>query len=218
MPNLVLSKRTFMLFSTSINDVSPIGTAFGIAKPGLVLTADHVVGNHPPQSLVLACTYYSPLYMASVQRIERHPDADVAALFVGEKDAERLEHFEIGVPSDMYSGYADYPLAEEVLAYGFPMMGNEKPIPPRMMKGHIQARYAYTSPPRYRYHAYELAFPAFPGLSGSPVFCDLTNRNAAVAVVTSSIAYSSQIGEDTTKADWAIGASLPPLVDWLQSL
>ena len=219
MADLILPKRTFMLFSDPHGPaLPPIGTAFGYAKPGLLLTADHVVENHPPQDLFIICTYYSPLYMASVQRIERHPEADVAALFIGEEAAERLEHFEIGRPSDLYPGYTEYPLAQDVLAYGFPMLGNETPIPPRMMKGHIQAQYEYTSSPHYRYHAYELAFPAFPKLSGSPVFCDSANRGSAIAVVTSSIGYSSQVGEDVTRADWAVGASLLPLIDWIQSL
>ena len=213
--NISLSKRTFMLFS--VDPTVPIGTCFGIRKQSLVLTAEHVVSDRSHSSLIVVCTGHSSLTHCPVRRVERHPDADVAALIIDKNEA--LEHFDIGIPSDVYKGYQDYPLAEDVLAYGFPMLGTEKPIRSRMMKGHIQAHYVYTdAEERYRYRAYELAFPAFPGMSGSPVFQDFHNRNAAIAIVTDSISYSSETGNEVTRSDWAIGAALHPLSDWLESL
>ena len=87
----------------------------------------------------------------------------------------------------------------------------EKPILPRMMKGHIQSKRQHKG-----YAAYELAFPAFPGFSGSPVFRD-HNRNVVVAIVTSSTTYAHPGERMLPRADWALGAALPPLAEWLGS-
>ena len=90
-----------------------------------------------------------------------------------------------------------------------------------MMKGHIQSSYQYETGPesdrKYRYTAHELGFPAFPGLSGAPVFRDLA-RQEVIALVTNRISYSTQLGDDATRAYWALGASLVPLRGWLNSL
>ena len=99
-------------------------------------------------------------------------------------------------------------------------MGVEKPIPPRLMKGHIQRRFQYRDQ-RYNYSSYELGFPAFHGQSGSPVFLDnLTPhaRNKVVGVVTRWISFRSEIQGDVAEALWAIGASLYPLSDWIKEL
>lgn len=200
--------------------VQPIGTCFGAERPGLILTADHVVKDLEPRLLVAVCTQYSEFVYCYIEKVERHPNADVAALFIGRiKNENPLEFFDIGIPSDEYKGYNDCPLALDVLAYGFPNLGIEKPIPPRMMQGHIQAQYEYTDRQHdYRYHAYELAFPAFPGLSGSPVFGHLRNRTRVIAIVTNRISYSTEQANHKTEAHWAVGAALHPLVGWLKSL
>jgi len=65
-------------------------------------------------------------------------------------------------------------LSDDMLAYGFPLAGNGKPINSRMLKGHMQAIYG---------NAYELSFPAFPGLSGPPVFRDWGKRSFAIGIV-----------------------------------
>ena len=95
-------------------------------------------------------------------------------------------------------------------------MANERPINPRLMKAHIQSQYSYASEP-YEYLAYELAFPAFPGVSGSPVLRD-SARNEVIGIVTEGIHYTSQLGDDRTEASWAIAAALPPLNDWVHEL
>ena len=221
--NIALGKRAFMLFrardglGTSIGP--PIGTAFGVAKPGLVITADHVVQGVDVGSLRVACTYYSPVECFLVDKMERHPTADVTALILRKgSNLDLLEHFNVGRPSDVYDGYADFPLAEDILAYGFPMVGAEKPVRPRMMKGHIQAKYEHANA-MYRYGAYELSFPAFPGLSGSPVFCDWHDRaSAAIGVVTDRISYSTEQNNQETKAYLAVAATLHLMIDWIESL
>ena len=86
------------------------------------------------------------------------------------------------------------------------------------MKGHIQAKYEHANA-MYRYGAYELSFPAFPGLSGSPVFCDWHNRaSAAIGVVTDRISYSTEQNNQETKAYLAVAATLHLMIDWIESL
>ena len=207
--SISLAKRVFMLFDVN----GPLGTGFRICRPNLVLTAAHVINEHSPAEVRVVSTYFSPAKIFTPTRIERHPKADVAALFLDEEEAAQaaLECFDLGVPSSDYPGFSDYPLAEDVLAYGFPVIADEKPIPPRMMKGHIQSKRQYEG-----YAAYELAFPAFPGLSGSPVFRD-HNRNVVVAIVTTSTTYAHRETRMRPRADWALGAALPPLAEWLGS-
>ena len=223
--SIELHKRIFMLFrllerSTLPGNTIPIGTAFGVLRPGLVLTANHVVRGIDVGSLLVVCTHYSKFVRCFVDRVESHPEADVAALFVGRVlNPNPLEHFSIGLPSEVYPQYNDFPLAEDILAFGFPMVGNERPINPRMMKGHIQARYEHKSPDgRYRYSAYELSFPAFPGLSGAPVFRDWNKRDAAIGIVTDRISYFTEQGDHETKAYLALAAALHPIADWIKSL
>lgn len=221
---LQLNKRTFMLFRLP-NDLVPgsrsmlIGTAFGVLRPGLLLTADHVVRDLDARSLLILCTYYRRV-KCHIHRVESHPEADVAALFLGRmSNPKPLEHFSIGFPWDVYEGYEDFPLAEDVLAYGFPMVGTEKPISPRMMKGHIQSKYEHASNDgRYRYSAYELSLPAFPCLSGAPVFRDLNKRDAAIGIVTDRISYVTEQGDHETRAYLSLAAPLHPITDWIRSL
>lgn len=223
--NIAGAKRTFMIFRIQVggaipDNAMPIGTAFGVSRPGLLLTADHVVRDVDIRSLLVVCTFYNTLVHCHVDKVESHPEADVAALLLGRMiDPRPLEHFGIGLPADAYSGYSDFPLAEDVLSYGFPMVGNERPIRPRMMKGHIQAIYEHTSSnSSYRYHAYELSFPAFPGLSGAPVFRDWNKRDLAIGIVTDRVSYFTEQGGHETKAYLALAAALHPITNWIESL
>lgn len=84
------------------------------------------------------------------------------------------------------------------------------------MQGHIQAQYRYRVPP-YEYDAIELPFPAFPGQSGSPAIRDWA-RQECIGVVTESVRYATELGDDRTEAHWTIAASLAPIGDWLESL
>ena len=122
-----------MLFSPDCP--CPIGTGFGITKPGIVLTANHVVKDY--KHIHVVSTFYNPLLICKVNKVINHPSADVSALIV--EKTKPLEYFIIGRPP---KGYKDFPLGEDVVSYGFPML-KEKPIPPRMMKGHIQRQFQY---------------------------------------------------------------------------
>ena len=212
MSNFVPARRVFMVFGATPTNVHPIGTAFGVAKTGLLLTASHVVEGKPKSGLRVCCTGYSERLVQRVDRIIPHPEADIAALML-EPD-ERFEHFEVGTPPE---GYDDFPLGEDVLSYGYPPL--EKPVQPRLMKGHIQCHFRHHQD-GYDYSALELAFPSFPGQSGSPIFLDM-NRNAVIGVVTCSTAYESREEGDTMPSafgSWAVGATLTPLAGWVDSI
>lgn len=214
--DITLSKRVFLLFD--MNELRPLGTAFRICSPSLILTAAHVIdGYSSAEEVGVISTHSSPVRLFSLTRIEKHPAADVAALFIDEEKATQaeLECFNLGIPSNDYTGYSDYPLAETILAYGFPILPaipGEEPPGPRMMKGHIQSKRQYGG-----YTAYELAFPAFNGMSGSPVFRDAV-RNTVVGIVTASVSYFSSQDRTRPRSDWALGAALPPLTEWIRSL
>lgn len=220
--NITLSKRVFMIFqaidprkpSRPQEYIPAIGTGFGILKQGIVLTAHHVIKSVPKNQLFVGSTFYSPLLIYKIDKVIKHPKADVSALIIKAEKEKPLEYFKIGKPPH---GFDDFPLAEDVLSYGFPIMPNEKPIHPRMMKGHIQKQYLYKDT-EYCYQAYELGFPAFHGQSGSPVFPDFQKRDTVIGIVTRSISFSSEQGNTSANASWAIGASLISIQDWIESL
>ena len=84
------------------------------------------------------------------------------------------------------------------------------------MRGHLQASYVYRADP-YEYSAFELPFPAFPGQSGSPVIRDWA-REEVIGLITESVRYSTELGEDRTEAHRTIATSLAPLADWTELL
>ena len=184
--NINLAKRVFMILGENAGG-PPIGTGFNVLRPELVLTADHVVQG---QSRVLVVNTSDPkLQILPSSRIITHPTADIAAIILPAGIWHDAEYFELGIPP---SGYPDFPLGEEIASYGYPQMGVEKPIPPRLMKGHLQRRFQF-SDQHYTYSSYELGFPAFHGQSGSPVFLDNLTPNArskALAIVTRWISFT----------------------------
>ena len=214
--------RVFMIFALQVSDdvvsdVVPAGTGFTMLRRNLVLTAAHVAKACLPKIPIVVDTSGNELRYPSVKDVVFHPDADVAALIVERDDGDCLR------PAKREK---DYYLGDEVLSYGFPMLGTEKPIPGRLMKGHIQRIFhhrGFTHGEEYAYEAYELAFPAFPGQSGAPVILDnlrvTSPRRHAVGIVTRSASYSSgRGGAPDAEGHWAIGASLDAISDWLQGL
>lgn len=199
----------------------PIGTGFGLKRSGLVLTADHVVRGR--SNVLVVNTYGSALQMVPSSRIIPHHTADVAAIILPTDIWHSAEYFELGTPPPEYF---DFPLGEEVLTYGYPQMGVEKPIPPRLMKGCIQRQTEYKRQfgnrnQPYCYPCHELSFPAFHGQSGSPVVLDNFTpdaRNKVIGVVTDYISFTSENKEDLLGASWSIAASLIPLADWIEKL
>ena len=211
----MIHKWTFMLFTPQ---GAPCGTGFAVLRPDVIITAGHVVEPYLPDPPRVVDTSQDRLRYLEVEKVVRHPSADVAALIVknGVEGCFRVAELS-----------KDYYLGDEVISCGFPLVGVEKPIPRRVMKGHIQMVFHRRSrvDSGYEYKAYELAFPAFPGQSGAPVILDnlrvLNPRQYAVAVVTESVSYSSLPGDSavaTAMGYWAVGAALDAISDWLREL
>ena len=194
-----------------------LGTAFRICRPNVVLTATHVIEGNNFADLYVSVPSLEGRTSLTPTRIVKHLEADVAAMFFKEADTAELECFNLGVLSNDRPDFTKYPIGEDISSFGFPKLKN--PTGPRMMKGHIQAHFQAEgeSYGGYRYAAYELAFPAFSGMSGSPVLRE-QNRHTVIGVVTASTTYASLGDRMNTRADWAVGAALPPLTEWLEVL
>ena len=206
-----LTERVFLLYSEQTE--YPIGTCIGVTKPGLLLTAQHTLEG-TPESHVRAISVEQQPHAWRIQGVAHHPEADVSALYV-HQGSTPLGYFGM-FPTNLGISYTEFALGDDVASFGYPLLANEQPINPRLMKAHIQSCYPYRSHP-YRYEAYELAFPVFPGQSGSPVFRD-SHRDTVVGIVTEGVRYSSAVGDERTEACWTIAAALTPLADWIDSL
>lgn len=209
--SIALEKRVFMLFSLEAEH--PVGTCFGFGRPGLFLTAAHVL-DELPLDAIRVVSVGPEVSSWPVSDVRRQELADVAALYL--QDGRPETTFECFVRGEPPVGSADFPLGEDVISVGYPLLANEKPVKRRLMQGHLQASYSYHADP-YEYSAFELPFPAFPGQSGSPVIRDWA-REEAIGLVTESVRYSTELGVDRTEAHWTIAASLAPLADWIASL
>lgn len=204
------------------------GTGFGIHRRGLVLTASHVLANETKPDEVFLGVGDGRLVRA--QHIERHPEADLAALVIDRDRAPLC--FSLGEPPE---GFGDFPLGTEISSYGFPYrdeVNGRKTLEPRLMRGYIQRHFRHGSPhPRRHFHAIELSFPVSLGQSGSPVFLDHAVQSA-IAVVTDNFDSSRVVEEEEEhKQDgstaiyqtsriisFGIGAVLWRHADWLYAL
>lgn len=86
-----LSTRVFMVFSGG-SDVSPIGTAFMLRQPNLVMTAAHVIrdghtnifGNVDRIDFFLMDLFNREPPPVVIREVIYHPSADVALLVIDE--------------------------------------------------------------------------------------------------------------------------------------
>ena len=186
----------------------PIGTGFNLMKPGLVVTARHVVDGHKKVTVVDTSGPGGPIGQHS-SKIMRHDAADIAVILVApQKDHE---FYEIG---------AELRLGDEVASMGYPIFATGTSL--RFMKGHIQRTFTCTSDADC-YRAFELGFPAFRGQSGSPVFFDgytteTHDRNKIVGLVTRYVVYDVEEGDEKTSVRWAVGAWLRPFEQWIHKV
>ena len=202
------------------------GTGFGFEKPGLVLTAAHVVANATnPQDVYMQLSDGRFLRAYSMNL---HSTADVAALLF-ESD-QSLPFFKLGNPP---TEIREFFLGTEILSYGYPLT-RENPdkikLEPRLMSGHIQ-RYFCHEQGNYSFYACELSFPSILGQSGSPILL-AHDIDSAIAVLTtnfeSSIVIDSyeehdeggqkEIHKIKKVISYGLGAALWPLSDWIRSL
>lgn len=190
-----------------------VGTCFGYQKSGILLTAAHVVRGLKIEELKVLAIGPSG-YVWPIESIKYHDTADVAAIYIQEiKQNTTPSFFSDASPPD---GFIEFPRGESVISVGYPQFANDEAIIGRMMSGRIQAEYPYKSEP-YEYRAFELPFPAFPGQSGSAVL-RADEKTEAIAIVTESITYSSELNGEVTQAHWTIAASFTPLKGWIDTL
>ena len=207
------------------NVVRSAGTGFGFHKPGLVLTAAHVVAAASrPNAIHLQMKSGRFLRARSVKA---YPKADVAVLTF---DANQSPpYFRLGEPPKQIGKFY---LGTEVLSYGYPLKkeGSGKGrLEPRLMSGYIQRIIKYEQE-KYSYHAFEPSFPTIPGQSGSPILLK-DDIDYAIAVLTRNFESSTEIDsyeehlEDGEKeihkiikvVSYGIGTALWPLKHWISS-
>jgi S1-C subfamily serine protease len=153
-----------------VNDEwEPQGSCFLFRSDVLALTAAHCV----PESLepfVVNLPHLGGKNLP-VERIERHPTADIAMLFCVGEDTRTPQ----GYPTTAFwDGVKPHGVGETFHAYGYPTEGptedsTQAPVP-RMFTGTFQRFMQYTTPAGYRYTAGEMSIPAPGGLSGGPLF------------------------------------------------
>ena len=201
------SQHVYMVCST--NPLRPIGTAFVVGRPGFVMTAAHVVAG---QSEVVVRRMGENPRTFLVREVMLHERADIAMLRLHKPPYE----FCYGVESRPLGWSKDHGLGTPVIAFGFPIVGMETDTPGRLMSGHIQCHLNYRRD-HYDYGAYELSFPAFHNLSGSPLFI-APAFGEVLGVITDSVSYSSEYKGGHTAASWSIAASLFPLKSWITGI
>ena len=206
------------------------GTAFGVERPGLVLTAAHVVQDATPDRLhleIARATTASGARFRNPRSVAVHPSADIALLTFDED--ETIPYFQLAKPPE---DIGEFHLGTEILSYGYPRRV-ESPsrvaLEARLLTGHIQRAFRHQRAGR-RYGAYELSFPSVDGQSGSPVL--LANHvTSAVALATDNFESSILVDEyeehdaqgrlekHTLKkvVTYGVGLALWPLADWIRS-
>jgi hypothetical protein len=147
------------------NGQAPVGTCFRFRHVDFALTAAHCVPDVDRLYVVFPRLGQAEI----VAHVERHPQADIAALTIGPLNATD------GYPENAFwDRVSNWSLGEEAFAYGYPVEGpalRDASTPtPRLVVGHYQRFFDYESHNGFRYLAGELSFPAPGGLSGGPVF------------------------------------------------
>lgn len=196
------------------------GTCFGLYRSNVMLTAQHVLGDASPNQVSVTIQREEVTEGVFVERIVRHPTADLAILFLHE------EHL-----FDYFEAIGRLPeIGSDVVAFGYPedtMPDGPRPTP-RLFKGHIQREYEFRSHLDFQYLAAELSFGAPGGLSGGPV-AQASLPARAVALVAenheSSTFLSSQADivdgnqryheEVRSVVSYATAVLLEPYRDWL---
>lgn len=107
----------------------------------------------------------------AVERVETHPEADVAVLI-----GEQLPNDDLSGPYDRttFNMIRSATIPDELYSYGYPVettLSRRAEAVPRLFTVHPQRVFDYVDERAgYSYEAVELSVPAPRGLSGSPVF------------------------------------------------
>lgn len=143
------------------------GTCFLFRHDTIALTAAHCI----PQNGVNLAAHFPLLGRTdSVTEVRRHPNADIAVLFLGKQPDQyppRPEHA-------FWDRVSNWHLGEDFIAYGYPSEGpsftSENGPTPRLFKGYYQRFFHHNAPQGGQYLAGEMSIPAPGGLSGGPIF------------------------------------------------
>lgn len=200
-----------------------VGTCFSFRSPRLLLTAAHCVHGLEWNAVSVTPAREQLQRGHQVVRIEVHPVADVAALWI--------EH---GSDFDPFSGVSrNLDWGDEVAAFGYPEdTVRDRVLPtPRYFRGHVQRLFWHSSHLLYAYSAAELSFPAPGGLSGGPVASRTTPSNVAALVAENALAttylqsrtdYSDATFIFSEKVhstvEYALAVVLEGIEDWLNAL
>jgi hypothetical protein len=152
------------------------GSCAGYVHHHTFITAAHCV----PEGLEVFVDMPTEPAPRRVERIERHPTADLAVLI-----AERLDSDDQTFPL-LYQpppkGLID---GGTFIGFGYPVEGSGGPMPVgRLFRGHFQRYFGYTPPgAKESYFAGEMSIPAPAGFSGGPLAYD-SQPQSLVAIVT----------------------------------
>lgn len=209
-----------------------LGTAFAFRDGSHYLTASHCVPDGLPSGLTVSLPsgVAGMGFVGHVRSFVRHPTADLAILTVEGDPPGALE----GAAEPFLSvGFAGREIAEEFLAFGYPMSREPAPtfseIGPtmRVFVGHYQRTFSHRESGR-EFEAAELSIPAPEGLSGAPVFNRERPSEVQAVVVGNKEERTDFVREETISDDghkqtletysrvsYGIAVLLDPLRDWL---
>ena len=180
------SSAVGMLLAQAAGGWHPAGTCFRFGHNRVVLTAGHSVDreSHPGS---LAVRFLTEL--VDVERVIRHPTADLAALILAGSPA----------PGDVGRAFSDTSTnlswGEEFLSFGYPVEGPPYGAPigipsARVFVGAYQRFFHYEPPTGHRYQAGEMSITAPEGLSGAPLFRRFSPSTVTGMVVANVEAYA----------------------------
>lgn len=198
-----------------------LGSCFAFGNSRHFLTAAHCIPTDSAEKFVIL-TPWEGVYSV-VERVIKHPDADLAILKLQGEGRESVEN--LTALRELKAIGGDY------YAYGYPedSIGPNAGMPTaRLFKGHCQRALMHESHMSYKYQAMELSFSCPGGLSGGPLF-ESHLPTIPVGLVTeniesSTILYSQEVllkdGVPFTEShhriiSYGIGLLLQPYQDWI---
>jgi hypothetical protein len=209
-----------------------LGTAFAFRDGSHYLTASHCVPDGLPSGLTVSLPsgVAGMGFVGHVRSFVRHPTADLAILTV---EGEPSGSIEGAAEPFGRVGFVGQEMAEEFLAFGYPMSREPAPTFPgigptvRVFVGHYQRTFSHRER-LYEFEAGELGIPAPEGLSGAPVFNRERPSEVQAVVVGNKEERSDFVRKETISDDgrkqtletysrvsYGIAVLLDPLRDWL---
>ena len=142
-----------------------LGSCFAFRRRTHILTAAHCIGETSIDKLSVISDQGEQRLTRRAQSVDKHPVADLALITLAEHEADVGEPF--------WGAVANWSLAEDFLAYGYPedIFGEDARVPvQRIFKGSFQRFLQYKSRLGFEYVAGEMSIGCPGGLSGGPLF------------------------------------------------